>query len=301
VAGDFFIDATADAKLLGAALGVTVQSWRSSFVADRVLTAFAAPLPAAPIYSEVRACAEGWVGLQASQVCTHVLHVYSNAGDDEAAVRNAQRVARMALRDPTVRPLEPGRRVRAWEKNCVAIGAAACRFDPLHSVDLQAVQIGLVHLLPLFPVGPRYAVECAEYNQNVSAAFERIRDFQTAHYLLNRYGGSPFWTQARATSPGAALAHKIGLFRARGDVAHYEDETFAPDDWQTLLLGHGVMPESHDPTVDRTPPALVESEFRRILEFIGRKVSEQVPHADYLRTVCAPPDPPPGLGRHIVS
>jgi tryptophan halogenase len=280
---------------------VAEQSWRSGFVADRMLTAFAAPLPAPPIYSEVRACAEGWVALQASQACTHVVHVYSSACGDEAALRNAERVARMGLRDPVVRSLVPGRRVRAWDRNCVAIGAAACRFDPLHSVELQAVQIGLVHLLPLFPVGSRYDVERAEYNRNVSAAFERIRDFQAAHYLLNRYGGSPFWMHARATLPGPALAHKIELFRARGDVAHYEDETFAIDDWQMLLLGHGVMPESHDPAADRTPPELVEPEFRRILDFIGRKVEEQVSHADYLRTVCAMPDPPESPGRRAVS
>ncbi len=48
---------------------------------------------------------------------------------------------------------------------------------------------GLVHLLPLFPVQADFSVERDEYNKNVRAAFERMRDFQSAHYLLNRYGG----------------------------------------------------------------------------------------------------------------
>ena len=87
-----------------------------------------------------------------------------------------------------IRERHPGRRVRAWEKNCVALGEAACVFDPLHFVDLHAVQVGLVHLLHLFPVHADFSVERDEYNQNVRSAFERMRDFQSAHYHLNRYG-----------------------------------------------------------------------------------------------------------------
>ncbi len=297
VVGDFFLDVTGgDASLIGAALGVATESWRPSFMADRALTAFGAPLPAAPIYSEVRACAEGWVSLQASQVCTHVLHAYSSesyshAGGDEAALRTLARVTRMELRDAAIRPLEPGRRAYAWQRNCVAIGESACRFDPIHAVDLQAVQVGLVHLLPLFPVSADYGVERAEYNQNVRAAFERIRDFQQAHYRLNRYGTSPFWQKGRAAQPGSELAHKIDAFRARGDVVYYEDETFAIDDWQSLLLGHGVLPETYDPAVDRTSQEVVEREFWRILAFIAKKVGEQMSHTEYLQSVCGLPDP----------
>jgi tryptophan halogenase len=292
VEGDFFLDVTGDeATLIGATLAVGQESWRSSFAADRILVAYGAPVPAAPVYSEVRACPEGWVALKASQACTHVSLAYSSRlTPDDAALPAAARVARMELRDAHVHPLDPGRRAHAWERNCVAIGESACRFDPIHSVDLQAVQIGLVHLLPLFPVAVGHAVERAEYNQNVRGSFERIRDFQSAHYLLNRYGNSAFWNQARAV-PSAELAHKIDTFRARGDVVYYEDETFAIDDWQALLLGHGVMPETYDPAVDRTTNEVVEFEFRRILEFIRKKVSEQMSHTEYLQTVCAPRGP----------
>ena len=48
------------------------------------------------------------------------------------------------------------------------------------------------------------------------------------------------------------------------------------------MLGHGVLPETWDPAVDRTPPDLLKSELPRILGFIG-KVEEQRSHADYLR------------------
>ncbi len=188
--GDFFIDATGEAALLLAGkLGVQRESWRDSFPADRVLVAHAPPIPSLPVYADVRAGESGWLAVHPNQACTHVIHAYSSETSDHAAIVNAERLARLELSGAEIRAREPGRRVVAWQGNCVAIGEAACVFDPIHGVDLQAVQLGLVHLLPLFPVEADYVVERNEYNRNLQAAFERIRDFQSAHYVLNRYGG----------------------------------------------------------------------------------------------------------------
>ena len=63
----------------------------------------------------------------------------------------------------------------------------------------------------------------------------------------------------------------------------YEDEAFTIDDWQALFIGHGVLPETYDPAVDRTSPDLLKSELSRILGFIRQKVDEQRSHSDYLR------------------
>ena len=74
------------------------------------------------------------------------------------------------------------------------------------------------------------------------------------------------------------------MFRARGETIHHEDEVFTIDDWQQLFIGHGVIPETHDPAVDRTPPELLQLELRRILAFVRQKVEAQRPHADFLRS-----------------
>jgi len=264
------------------ALGIARESWRDAFPADRLMVAHAAPMPAPPAYAEIRAGETGWLGIHPSQVCTHVVHAYSADTSDQAAFADAARLAGLELHAVQVRPRAPGRRVEAWRGNCVAIGEAACAFDAIHGVDLQAVQIGLVHLLPLFPVALTYEVERTEYNRNVRAAFERIRDYQSAHYALNRYGGA-FWSRARLTPLSADLLRKIGVFRARGDLVHYEDESFDIGDWQSLLLGHGVIPETWDPAADRTPPEVVKGELLRILGFIRHKVESQRPHAQFLK------------------
>ena len=289
VEGDFFLDVTGEEGQLLSSLAVQRESWRDRFVADRALVAYGAAIHPVPVYSEVRAWADGWVALYPTQMCTHIYGAYSSASlGDEGALQAASRISRMALNGGVVRACEPGRRAVAWERNCVALGAAACVFDPVHSVDLQAVQVGLVHLLHLFPVQADYEVERIEYNQNIRSAFERIRDFQSAHYALNRFGNSSFWTRAREPLVSPALQHKIETFRARGDIAAYEDETFTVDDWQALLIGHGALPESYDPAVERTSPEIMTRELGRVLSFIKAKVEEQPSHSDYLQTVCAP-------------
>jgi len=284
ITGDLFLDATGSEALLANALGVGRESWHGAFPADRVMVAHSAPVSPVPIYSEIRAHARGWVALAASQVCIHVQQAWCS--DDAPTPRDLAAAAGIPLQGVVVRERHPGRRLHAWEKNCVAIGDAACVFDPLHFLDLHAVQAGLVHLLPLFPVQRDFSVERDEYNKNVRSAFERMRDFQSAHYHLNRYGDSPFWSRARATHLSAELAHKLDAFRACGEAVDYEDEAFTIDDWQALFIGHGVIPDSYDPAVDRTAPDLLNSEFSRIRGFIRQKIGEQRSHSDYLRDIC---------------
>jgi tryptophan halogenase len=286
ITGDFFLDVTGRDALLANALGVARESWRDGFVADRVLHGIGALLSPLPMHSEIRAQPAGWMELAASQVGIHVQQAYCSELMTDAVALDA--AAALPLQAVAIRECRPGRRLRAWEKNCVALGEAACEFDPLHSLDLHAVQVGLAHLLHLFPVSAEFSVERDEYNQNLRSAFERMRDFQGAHYRLNRYGQgqgsvSPFWSCARAAPLSAELAHKIDVFRARGETAHYEDEAFTIDDWQALFIGHGLVPESHDPAVERTSPALLKSEFERIRGFIGRKVESQRTHAEFLK------------------
>jgi tryptophan halogenase len=84
------------------------------------------------------------------------------------------------------------------------------------------------------------------------------------------------------------LTHKIDAFRARGETVHYEDEAFTIDDWQALFIGHGVIPETWDPAVDRTETTLLRSELRRIQDFIRQKVDAQRTHPAYLQAVCTP-------------
>lgn len=282
VEGDFFVDATGMDALLMTALGVGRESWRAHFPADRMLVANGPRFTSIPAYSEHRAWAQGWVGLYPGQTGTHVVQIWSSDLCSEAdAARGVTAATGITPADARVRPLDPGRREAAWAANCVAIGAAACAMDPVHSPDLHTVHLGLIHLLAHFPVSPGFAAERAEYNRLMRGSFERVRDYQSAHYALARYAG-PFWEAARAAPVPDEAAHLIALFRARGEIALFEEESFAHDSWRALLIGHGVDPRTWLPRVDTTSPDEMKAQFRRMLGFVKEAVLRMPTHDEAL-------------------
>ncbi len=285
VTADLFVDTTG---LVMDALGIGWQSWRVWFPCDRLLTVSAPRMRSIPSYAQVRAQSDGWLAFHPSQARTHLLRAYAGAelSDDEALASTAV-VSGLKLGDAVVATSDPGCRDRFWAGNCVAIGEAAGRFDAIDTVDLHAVQTGLVHLLSLFPAGGDWRAERTEYDRVVGQTFARIRDFQAAHYLLNRYGRSALWSRAREAVPPPELAQKIAAFSARGAVAWLDDETFSEDSWRALFCGHGLTPDHYDPRVDRIDPLVIKRDLRSILGFIKGQVGEQASHDSYLELFCA--------------
>ena len=286
IEGELFIDATGEeARLLGKVMNAPDESWQVHFPADRMLMARAPKFSSIPPFGEIRTSPVGWTVLHPSRALTGVVHAYSSALlQDEAALRAATAVAGAGLTEATLKTLRPGRRSQGWVGNCVGVGAAACRFDPIHDVALHALQLSVVHLLSLFPVGGEYSAERAEYNRIMRSCQERIRDFQCAFYALNPFEGE-FWRLARSFAAPSSLTHKVDTFRARGDVAPMEDESFLPESWQALFTGFGVWPETWPPAIDRIPPDRLREGFRHIHEFIRAKVMEQPTHDSYLQNL----------------
>jgi tryptophan halogenase len=278
VTGDLFID-------VEGLFDSPREAW--AFPADRVLTALAPAFSSIPAYAETRAWARGWTALHPTQNATHVVQVYaSDLCTDEEALQAASAASGLPIKDASVRAVAPGRRLSAWDHNVVAIGESACVFDPLHGVDLHAVQMGLVQLLALFPVSSDWRFEQGAYNRAMAEQFGRVRDFQQLHYAMNRYGASDFWTRARQAPVSPELAHRIATFQARGEIAPFEHDSFSHDSWRAVFVGHGVTPDSHAPIIDATSPELMKHEFRRILSFIKDQVERQPTHDLYLESFC---------------
>jgi tryptophan halogenase len=267
LAGDLFVDT--NGVLIGSA---NFLSWRAHFPADRVLAAVGPAFANVPVYAENRAGPAGWTLLHPGRPATYVVHAWSSADtSDEQALVAATVASGLPLTGAMARAVEPGRPVRPWTGNLVTLGAS---FDPVHGLDLLGLQVSLVQLLADFPAGTNFAAERAEYNRAATEALDRIRDFQSAHYALARYEG-PFWDLAREAAVSPDLAHAIALFRARAELAPFEEENLPPDSWRALFLGHGVDPESWAPAIDRVPPDEVKAQFRRMLGFVREQVLRQ--------------------------
>jgi tryptophan halogenase len=289
VPGDYFIDATgASGELISSEPGVAFDSAGPGAFVDRVLHARGAAFASTPVYGEVRVSDDSWTSLQAAAGLVGVTHAFASAAQsDDEALAAAARASGIDLEDAVAKPIVRGRRSPAWSGNCIAIGAAACALDPLMDLDLHVAQLGLVHLVGLFPDGAECEVERREYNRITSSAFERVREFQATFYAANHFMEAGPWAEARKVDQTSAVAHKLAAFRARGEIAPMEDESFTPDQWRALLSGLGEVPESWPPAIDRTPPELLKEEFRRILGFIKEKVLEQPLHDVYLRSLTS--------------
>ena len=281
VEGQLFVDATGeDATLIGQSLGVAREARREYFRVDRVFYGRAPVFTSIPPFAEIRIGSTGWTALHPTRVMTGVLHAYSSRlSSDEAALESARAACGAKLVDAAWHRVDPYIRSSVWEGNCIAVGGAGCALDPIHDVELHVLQLGLVHLLSLFPVTEQFAAERAEYNRLIRSYCERVRDFQCAFYAL-----SPNTLRPQAIPP--SLEHKIATFRARGVIAPMEDETFSPDSWQALFTGLGVVPESWPPAADRIAPRAAQEQFRHLLGFIRGKVLEQPSHHGYLESFC---------------
>lgn len=288
IAGDLFVDASgAEAILIGRALDQALEVCTGGSPVDRTLVASAPRFASVPVYSEVRICENGWLELLASQTTTQVRYAYSSAGSgDEAALAAARTAAQLPLQQATVKTVQRGGRSRPWTANCIAVGAAAHQVDPLFDLDLHIVQLGIVHLIALFPAHARFDAERGEYNRVLASKTARLRDLAPAFYGLNRFGDAGFWGAARRAGMPKTTRHKILAFRARGQLPPMEDETFAPDFWRALLVGLGEMPQTWPPSIDLTAPDALRSALQRMLGFVKDKVLEQPTHDAYLQRLA---------------
>jgi tryptophan halogenase len=287
IEGDLFIDATgAQGRLIGALEAADTESWRDLYPCNRLLTAATGVFRPLPLYAQISASRHGWWGLypQRSQTTLQMAFDSERLSDDEA-LEAARSLSGQALSGATVRDMAQGMRPQPWVKNCLAVGEAAARFDPLDAAPLQSLQIGLSHLVALYPVTADMAIERDIYNETVSDHYRRLRDYQLVRYRLNRRFDDPLWDRARVMTTPDALAYKLKVFEARGLMVRYDHESFNEDSWQMLAIGHGLIPKSYDPQIDHADDAATIRTFQNHLASIKQQIGIMTPHEEALMAV----------------
>ncbi|MFT4253203.1 MAG: tryptophan 7-halogenase, partial [Caulobacter sp.] len=172
--------------------------------------------------------------------------------------------------------LSPGVQDRPWIGNCVAVGEAAVVLDPSDAGPLYSLQAAVSHLVTLFPIDADGGPEAAAYNTALRAHAASLRDFQAMHYRLSRRAGAP-WEAVRAVEPPVDLAYKLRLFSARGVVPAREDEAFQAANWAACMIGHGLIPQAHDPLAEGVAEAEQIQIFQNILRRIAAEVGRMRP------------------------
>ena len=256
VEADLFVDASgAQSVLIGRMAGTEFESWREWLPCDRMLVASGKVLRPYPGFSQISAFRQGWVGLFPLQDRTAVVAAYDSCQiSDQAMLDSVPALANLPISgDAVVSNLSQGIRKRTWVGNCVAVGESAFSLELLDGVQLHTAHNCISQLMTLFPVEADTFREAEVYDRIIRRVAINLRDFQAAHYKLNRRFDAPLWDRCRDAAVPETLQRKLDVFAARGRVPLYDDETFQEPDWESLFIGHGLMPQSYDPRVDAIP------------------------------------------------
>ena len=192
--------------------------------------------------------------------------------------------------DAVVSSLHQGMRDRSWVGNCVAVGESAFALEPLDAAQLHIVHYCISQLVTLFPVEAAAFPEAELYNRVIRQAGVNLRDFQVAHYKLNGRFGESLWDACRRSAVPGSLQRKLDVFAARGRVPLYDDETFQEEGWESVFLGHGLIPESYDPRVDALPEQEQIVTVHNRLGSINEMVGAMLPLDDFLN-IASPQNP----------
>lgn len=290
VEGDFFIDCSGiRALLMEQTLGVGYEDWRHWLPCDR---AIAIPCEStAPLLPMTRSTAHraGWQWRIPLQHRTGNGHVYCSRfiSDDEAQSVLLSNLDGAPLAEPRMIRFTPGRRLKFWDRNCVAVGLASGFLEPLESTSIHLIQTAITRVIQFFPHVGFDAADIAEYNAQTHYEYERIRDFLILHYHATERSDSPFWNHCRTMEVPASLQHRMALFRSNGRVLREGHELFAEASWFQVMWGQRLRPRAYHPLAGQRPIAEVQEFVDGVEQVIARCVGVMPTHAQFIADHCA--------------
>ncbi len=243
VDGELFVDCSGmRALLIGGALGVGYEDWNQWLLCDRAQAVPCASVSPLTPYTRSTARRAGWQWRIPLQHRIGNGYVYSSSlvSDEEVAESLLANLDGEALADPRPVKFAPGRRLKAWEKNVVAIGLSSGFLEPLESTSIHLIQTAIHRLLAMFPAAGFSEADVDEYNRQSQFEYEDVRDFIIAHYKVTRRSGDPFWDHVREMDVPDSLDARFDLFRSSGRFfKRGAQELFAEESWVQILLGQG--------------------------------------------------------------
>lgn len=191
------------------------------------------------------------------------------------------------LAEPRTVRFNTGRRKRAWNKNCVAIGLSSGFLEPLESTSIHLIQMGIAHLLTYFPDAGFVGVDIAEYNRTMQQEYEWVRDFIILHYKATERSDSPFWKYCRDMPVPESLTQRMNLFRTHGRVYREGNELFTKGSWLQVMLGQRVVPQSYHPLTDLLSETEIQAYLEQVEGVIAACVEVMPSHAEFIAHNCA--------------
>lgn len=299
IEGDLFIDCTGfRALLIGKTLNVGFEDWSHWLFNDSALAAQTTSVRDAVPYTRAIAGEAGWqwrIPLQ-HRVGNGIVYSSRHMSEEQARQEFEASIEGELIARPWPIRFCPGRRMKCWHKNCVALGLAGSFIEPLESTTIHLIQRGITRLMQAFPAVIRQ-VDIDEYNQQIDNEIQHVRDFVVLHYHATERTDTAYWRACRDMEIPPTLRHRIELFRESARVFRIPNELFAENSWIQVMMGQGITPHRHHPVAD----LMGDQELSRFLGMIRSRVERtvgQLPaHQAYLDSYC--PGPRPEHGRRI--
>lgn len=300
IAGDLFVDCSGFRGLLiEGALRTGYEDWTRWLPCDRAVAVPCERRVDPPPYTRATALDAGWQWRIPLQHRTGNGYVYSShyISDDEAASVLHDRLEGPALAEPNFLRFTTGQRRKFWNKNCVALGLAGGFIEPLESTSIALIQSGISKLLTFFPHRGIETADTDEANRLMREEFERIRDFIILHYKATQRTDTQLWRDCSAMGIPETLARKIALFRSRGHIVRYAEESFEDSSWLTLYAGFDLLPDCYDPRADDVDEQVLRRNLHQMRKVIAATASAAPLHGEFIARHCAANDPAAG-GAH---
>ena len=289
IEGELFIDCSGFRGLLiEESLGTGYEDWSRWLICDRAVAVPSRLAGPPDPFTRATAQERGWQWRIPLQHRMGNGLVYSSAHLDRADAESLllANLEDAPLAEPRHLGFTAGRRRLAWNRNVVSLGLATGFVEPLESTSIHLVQSGIAKLLALFPDRGFSPVERNEYNRQMQAVFEDVRDFVILHYKATRRDDSDFWAYCRTMEVPDALAARIELWQAKGRLFREGCELFGTASWVAVLLGQGIVPQAQEPAVDALDPAMIADALDK-MRLSYRSMAEHMPaHAEFIRQAC---------------
>ena len=290
IAADLFIDCSGfSGVLIEKALKTGYDDWSQWLPCDRALAVPVERTGAPAAYTLVTAREAGWQWRIPLQHRVGSGHIYASGfmDDDRAADILLNNIESKPLADPAPLRFTPGRRRKAWNKNCVALGLAAGFLEPLEATSIHMIQRGIAMLLKFFPDRRFEAADIDRYNKVFAFEFGRIRDFLLLHYTQTRREGA-FWDHCRAMPLTDSLQEKLDLFRSHGRILREDTELFPIQSWLSVMVGQGIVPRGHDPLINGLDPQKIMANLDGLRASVQACADDMPTHQAFIDRHCAP-------------
>lgn len=290
IAGDFFIDCSGFRGLLiEGAFAAGFDDWSHWLPNNRAAAVPCERVEEPTPFTRSTAREAGWQWRIPLQHRTGNGYAFCDAyiSEDEAARLLLERLDGKTLADPKILRFTAGKRRLGWVKNCLAVGLSSGFLEPLESTSIHLIQVSIMKLLELFPHRKINPVLIDQYNREMDAIYDHIRDFIIAHYKVTERDDTPFWQYCRNMEIPDSLAAKISLFQERGEVHFVPGDLFSETSWFAILYGQGMRPQSYHPIADAMPEDELQLTMAKIRGAIKQRVDMLPSHAEFIQSCCA--------------